>query len=95
MKTPLLLIASLFCSFFLVACDSKKNELVEVAVIQQFSPAMQEWQNVSLFYGFGGNYEMAEKMVSAFQRNSERPLRVQSYKMKRGELNGVYDLKTR
>jgi hypothetical protein len=85
----------LVCSFLITACDSNKNELVEVAVIQQFSPFMNEWQNVTLFYGFGENYNMAMKMVNAFKPNSERPLRVQTYKIKWGELKGVYDLKSR
>lgn len=95
MKTKRLLVVSLFFTLFLVACDSKKNELVEVAMIQQYSPFTQEWYNVTLFYGFGENYNMAVKMVNAFKPISERPMRVQTYKIKRAELKGVYDLETR
>ncbi len=95
MKTKRLLVVSLFFTLFLVACDSKKNELVEVAVIQQFNPFNEKWDNVTLFYAFGENYNMAVKMVNAYKPISERPMRVQTYKMKRGELKGLYNLQTR
>jgi len=95
MRMRAFIVTLLFCSFFLSACDSEKNQLVEVALIQQYSPFTDKWDNVTLFYGFGENYNMAVKMVNAFKPISERPMRVQTYKMKRGELQGVYDLKSR
>ena len=66
-----------------------------MAVIQQYSPFTEKWDNVTLFYGFGENYNVAMKMVNAFKPDSERPMRVQAYKMKRGELKSVYELKSR
>jgi hypothetical protein len=95
MKVALQMTVILLASVFLSACDTEKNELVEVAVIQQYSPSTDKWDNVTLFYGFGENYNMAMKMVNAFKPISERPMRVQTYKMKRGDLKSVYELKSR
>lgn len=66
----------LIWSFSVIGCRPNKDQTIEVAIIEQYSPYMNEWHDVALFYGYGNNSEMAEKYMKAFVQSSDRPLRL-------------------
>jgi hypothetical protein len=76
-------------SLLLVGCSSDKDQLVEVAIIEQYSRYMSEWQDVALFYGYGNNAEIAEKYMKAFEPSSERPLRLRITTQTKGNLERI------
>ena len=62
-------------------------EKKEVSIVQQYSPAMNEWHNVILVFGFMDNQAEAENVKSAFEKIAPgRAYRVHKFQASQAEL---------
>lgn len=82
------ILATLLLALALTACDS--GEPKEISVIQQFSPALGEWEDVILVYGYWNNFDEAQLIAQHYTGiNKERSYRVINKRVTRREYENL------
>ena len=82
------ILATLLLALALTACDS--GEPTEICVIQQFSPALGEWEDVILVYGYWNNFDEAQLIAQHYTGiNKERSYRVINKRVTRREYENL------
>lgn len=82
------ILATLLLALALTACDS--GEPKEICVIQQFSPALGEWEDVILVYGYWNNFDEAQLIAQHYTGiNKERSYRVINKRVPRREYENL------
>ena len=82
------ILATLLLALALAACDT--GEPKEICVIQQFSPALGEWEDVILVYGYWNNFDEAQLIAQHYTSiNKERSYRVINKRVTRREYENL------
>lgn len=82
------ILATLLLALALAACDT--GEPKEICVIQQFSPALGEWEDVILVYGYWNNFDEAQLIAQHYTGiNKERSYRVINKRVTRREYENL------
>ena len=82
------ILATIFLALALCACES--GEPKEICVVQQFSPALGQWEDVILVFGFWHNFDEAQLIAQHYTGiNKDRSYRVINKRVTRREYENL------